>query len=576
MKLRIFIISLVLLIAVSLAPSGILAAPSQQADSGEVIQIVLVLDVSGSMGTRVFSGLVPEDLLSLLLRMREIEIDPDHVSLNETMEMAREDPAVAAAEMEWTEAFNAMSERVNAEYGQSIPEVRNNVRVALEDAGCQGYVDQTIATAGSSDQIEFSLNAVCPEGTVSAELRQTIDDQTAYVSDAEYLSLRQTWIEAAGRFDDALDAAGYPSAQQQLDEFRAGVGFDNIQDEIDRLVEVYNIPTRLELAKSAAINLIELSRLDKVNTGRDSVVGLVTFTNQAMLEHGLTLDYEALEALIRRWTPQEQTNIGDALTLGLNELSGSADPDQPMLVILLSDGHANVGMLSPEILAAIPPRANSLEATICTAGFADFEAEVDVVLLDGLAEQTEGEYLFTNSGAELGSFFVACREAVAGKELLGQITDILDAGEQKEIGSVEIQPNTCELNFAMNFLSGAPFIQLYDPDGAPVDSSTADFSYQRGENVQLLSLRNPASGEWVIDVSNDDLSGEAAVFSVVISAEQCEGVFTTADEELTVQELPFLLSEDGMPFVTAGLVAVVVVAGVAIFLVIRRRQAGIF
>jgi Mg-chelatase subunit ChlD len=573
MKIRIFFFSLVLLFAISIAPSRILAAPSSQTDSDEVIQIVLVLDVSGSMGTPVFSGIVPEDLLSLLLRMRAIQNDPDNIRLNETIEAAREDPAVAAAEKEWTDAFGAMSEWVAAEYGQSIPEVRNKVRVALEAAGCQGYMDQAIATAGTADQIEFSLNTVCPTGAITTELRQTIDDLTAYIPDSEYRSLRQAWIEASGRYDEALEAAGFPSAQEQLDDYRAGVGFENIRDEIDRLVEVYNIPSRLELAKSAAISLIELSRLDKANTGRDSLVGLVTFSNEAMLEHGLTLDYEVLKTLIQRWTPQEQTNIGDALTVGLNELTGSAAPNQPMLVILLSDGHANRGMLSPEILAAIPPRANSLGARICTAGFADFEAEVDVVLLDGLAEQTDGEYLFTNSGAELASFFVACRESVVGKDLLGQITDIVEAGEQKGVGSVEIQENTCELSFALNFLSGTPLVHLFDPEGTPV---VEDVTYQKSENVQLLSVRNPMPGEWGIDVSNDDIGGTAAVFSIVISAEQCEGALAAVEEIVPLPELPFLLSEDGMPLVTGGCVMVVVVLGVSVFFVIRRRQRGIF
>jgi Mg-chelatase subunit ChlD len=575
MKIRTFFISLILLLVVSLAPSRILAAPSSQAEPEEVIQIVLVLDVSGSMGTPVFSGIVPEDLLTLLLRMREIENDPDFIGLNETIEAAREDPTAAAAEIEWTDAFDAMSDWVTAEYGKSIPEVRNEVREALEAAGCQGHLDQAIATAANANQIDVSLSAVCPSGAITTELKQAIAGLTEYTSDSEYRSLRQAWIEASGRYDDALEVAGFPSAQQQLDDYRAGVGFENIRDEIDRLVEAYNIPSRLELAKSAAINLIELSRLDKVNTGRDSLVGLVTFTNEAMLEHDLTLDHEALRALIQKWTPQQQTNIGDALLVGLNELSGGADPDQPMLVILLSDGHANRGMLSPEILAAIPPRANGMGATICTAGFADFEAEVDVVLLDGLAEQTEGEYLFTNSGAELASFFVACRESVAGKDLLGQITDIVQAGEQKEVGSVEIPANTCELSFALNFLSGTPNIQLFDSVGTSIGETAAGVNYQKGENVQLLSVDQPNAGEWDISVSNDDSDGTAAVFSIVISAERCEGPLAAIDQAVPLQEPPFLLSEDGMPFVTGGLVAVVVMVGVGAFFVIRRRGGGI-
>lgn len=140
----------------------------------------------------------------------------------------------------------------------------------------------------------------------------------------------------------------------------------------------------------------------------------MTFSNQAVFEHGLTLEHDQLKPLIRSMVPLQQTNIGDALVLGLNELEANADPEGPMLLILLSDGHANVSLSSSEILAVIPERN---EITLCTTGFADLESEVDFVLLEGLTFQTGGKYLFTNSGAELGSFFAACREAVAGKEL---------------------------------------------------------------------------------------------------------------------------------------------------------------
>ena len=58
------------------------------------------------------------------------------------------------------------------------------------------------------------------------------------------------------------------------------------------------------------------------------------------------------------------------------------------------------------------------------------------------------------------------------------------------------------------------------------------------------------AGEWVIDVSNDDPGGTAAVLSMVISAEQCEGALADVEESVPLAELPFLLSEDGMPFVT--------------------------
>ena len=77
---RIFSWVLILLITLVLTPQTMFAAPSAQSGTGEAIQIVLVLDSSGSMGTPVYSGIVPEDLLSLLLRMDELQNDPQYIS----------------------------------------------------------------------------------------------------------------------------------------------------------------------------------------------------------------------------------------------------------------------------------------------------------------------------------------------------------------------------------------------------------------------------------------------------------------------------------------------------------------
>jgi hypothetical protein len=270
--------------------------------------------------------------------------------------------------------------------------------------------------------------------------------------------------------------------------------------------------------------------------------------------------------------PLQQTNIGDALQMGLNELESNADPDQPKMVILLSDGHANVGLSSSEILAVIPTRASSENVTLCTAGFADIEAEVDFVLLEGLAHQTGGEYLFTNSGAELGSFFAACREAAAGKELADQITGIVGADDITEIGRVEIEQHTCDLSLALNFLSGTPLIELIDPEGSPVDPGEDGITYKTMNQVQLLTIENPMAGEWVINISNDDEQGMDSAFSILISTNPCAGPGPEI-ESTPIIGLPYLLSDQGMPVATGGVILIVVLlAGATGFIILLRQR----
>ncbi len=569
---RIFFWGLILIILVLFTPQKMLAAPSAQTGSDEVIQIVLVLDVSGSMGTPVYSGIVPEDLLSLLLRMDELQSDPQFVQLTEQVEEAENDPTVVAKKEDWIDAYDELDNWITTEYGNSLPGQQAIISTALKSADCDEGVGRGISTARDAEQIEFYLVAACPSGTVTANLVAEFVDLVPYLDDPEYLSLREIWTTAYQAYDEALEESGFNSYTQQLENYKTSGQYQVIQDEIDRLVDVYSIPSRLELAKAAAINLIDLSQLDKRITDRDSLLGLVTFSNQAMYEHALTLEHNEIKSLIRAMSPMQQTNIGDALMMGLNELERNADPDQPMMVILLSDGHANVGLTSSSILATIPPRANNSDITLCTAGFADLETEVDFVLLEGLAEQTGGEYIFTNSGAELGSFFVACKEAAAGKELAGQISGIINAGDITEVGRVDIQTNTCDLSLALNFQGGKPTIELVDPEGETIDSSDEGITYQTRNQVQLLTVENPLAGEWVINLSNEDDQGMDAAFSILISTNPCAG---PAPDDLPTPalELPYLLSEDGMKIVTGGVILVVVIlAGLTGYVILIRQR----
>lgn len=570
---NLFLIPLFLLMALVFTTGDMSAAPPPQT-AEDVIQIVLVLDVSGSMDTEVFTGIVPEDLLSLLFRKGEIQNDPEFIQFQEQMQEAEQDPQVMAAKEKWDNAAEALDEWMIAEYGRDTTSVQQDVHDLLAAAGCEDTMDRAITTVGNLEELDFSLNVACPEGVVTDELRQGVIDLLPYLNDPEYQELRQDWKAAFQTYDDLLEESGYKSAAEQLEELKVESGLDEIEEEIDRLVELYNIPTRLELAKTAAINLIDLSRLDQANTGRESWLGLVTFSNQAQLNHELTLDHERLKGLIRGLKPLFQTNIGAALNTGLNELGRSVDPEQPLLIILLSDGHANVGMSSAEILAAIPPRANAMDVTICTAGFADLETEVDFVLLEGLAQKTDGEYLFTNSGSELGSFFVACREGAVGKNLAGQFSGVVEAGNRSDVGSVEIESHTCQLNATLNFLSGSPELHLVNPGGQTMDPSQGGISYQKRNQVQLFSVEEPQAGQWLIRVSNDDAAGETSTFSILVSTTPCEGPGPDVEETDRYAGLPFLLTERGMPYATAFVLVVILLLFGGVMLIIRRRQGG--
>lgn len=556
-----------------LMPARNLLAASPLQGTDQVLQILLVLDVSGSMSTPVYTGLVPQDLLSLLLELDGITQDPEYLQLQDQIQEAENDQAVLEAKQNQTQAYQNLSEWIEDDQEASLQHIQGEIRARLEEAECETGSANLISTAGSSESIMSYLYKDCPTATNKWTLVEDLLDLVPYLNNRDYKDLKDEWLAANQEYEAALYISGYATFAARLETYKQETGMEEIQAEIDRLVIEYGIPSRLDLAKSAAVNLIDLSKLDLNRTGRESLIGLVTFSNQAMMEHILTQDHETLKPLITAMVPLQQTNIGDALSLGLNELDQNADPDQPMMLILLSDGHANVGLSSSEILAAIPAQARQNNVILCTAGFADLETEVDFPLLEGLADQTDGEYLFTNNGAELGSFFAACRENAAGKQLLNQISGVLPADQFQEISQVDLESNTCELTLTLNFLSGTPLIELTKPGGENLDPVSEGVDYQSQNQVQLLTVEYPEEGEWSIALSNDDQEGEAAVYSLVISTEPCLGNENPPESDSQeAASLPFLLTDRGFSFLIGGLIGVIVILGAGTVLLINYRQ----
>ena len=574
MRKKPLLLLVVFLILSLLPPKTMLAAPYPQ-QNDQSIQIVLVLDVSGSMSTPVYTGIVPEDLLSLLLRMDEITQEPEYKELQDLIQEAENEESILEAKESRSQAYENLIDWISDDQGISFQQVQASIRDALEEAGCAADSDRLIATAGTTDKILNYLWGDCPPATNEWTLLEEILEFMPYLDDPEYQALRDEWLAAHQEYEQALYDSGYTNLAARMETYKQDTGMEDLQDEIDNLVDKYAIPSRLDLAKSAAINLLDLSKLDLDRTGRESLIGLVTFSNQALFEHELTLDHDDLRPLISSMRPLEQTNIGDGLTMGLDELENNADPDHPMMVILLSDGHANVGLSSSEILSIIPNRANENDIILCTAGFANLETEVDFLLLEGLADQTGGEYLFTNNGAELSSFFAACREGAAGKDLVDQISGIIAVGDIQEISQVDVESNTCELTLTLNYLSGSPLIELTGPDGEILDLEEEGVEYLSQNQVQLLTVTSPDDGEWSISLSNDENEDEAAVFSLVISTEACPGHKKPGPGKEPASSIPFLLTNRGLTYLTGGLIAVVVILGSAVMLLINYRQRRI-
>ena len=71
-------------------------------------------------------------------------------------------------------------------------------------------------------------------------------------------------------------------------------------------------------------------------------VGLVSYSTSATLDHGLTTDFDAVRNAIDDMSADGYTDIGDAIGLAAQELQNNGRGNAVKVIVLLSDGKANV------------------------------------------------------------------------------------------------------------------------------------------------------------------------------------------------------------------------------------------
>lgn len=174
-----------------------------------------------------------------------------------------------------------------------------------------------------------------------------------------------------------------------------GINLSIVLDGSESMAASDYTPTRLDAAKGAISNLV-------TKIGQQNNVGVVLFESGATTISYLSPDKEkTVNAISSIEQGQGATAIGDGLTLGID--MASSIPDKKGIVILLSDGVHNSGLVTPEE-AIDYAKINHVQ--IHTIGLGSVEpvylrddiygepqyAELDENTLVTIAQETGGNY----------------------------------------------------------------------------------------------------------------------------------------------------------------------------------------
>lgn len=187
-------------------------------------------------------------------------------------------------------------------------------------------------------------------------------------------------------------------------------------------------PTRLEAAKASA--KILLKSLETKDTA-----GIITFENGATTAAYLSPFKDRVIEKLESISPKEgKTAIGDGLSLAVD--MSTSIPNKKRVVILLSDGVNNAGVISPQEAIEF---AKSKKVKVYTIGMGSEDnvvlgydffgrpmyAELDEQTLKAIAEQTGGEYSKSVNDQTLSEIYKKLSEKIEREKEPTSIKDYL-------------------------------------------------------------------------------------------------------------------------------------------------------
>lgn len=199
-----------------------------------------------------------------------------------------------------------------------------------------------------------------------------------------------------------------------LDQAEEGVSVVLVMDVSGSMQATDYAPTRLDAAKSAAKALLEGLR-------EEDYAGVVTFEAGARSAAYLSPDRERVIRDLYAIAPRTgSTALGDGLLLGID--MADAIPGRRKVVVLLSDGVANAGSVSPDEAAAVAQERGIQVHTVgigsdrpVITGYDAFGtpeyAELDETTLQRIAAETGGDYYRSVNETTLVTIY----EGIAGE-----------------------------------------------------------------------------------------------------------------------------------------------------------------
>jgi pSer/pThr/pTyr-binding forkhead associated (FHA) protein/Mg-chelatase subunit ChlD len=274
---------------------------------------------------------------------------------------------------------------------------------------------------------------------------------------------------------------------------------------------------KIAWAQSAANSVINMIEHESSISGANNRVAVASFSEGAWLNLELSDDYDRARQIVSNLSPQQRTDMGAGLEVTLQSLRSST-ADQK-IVILLSDGLTNEGLMPSEILSGPVSQIVSEDACIFTIGFGEPQ-DLNGDLLQAIADTSGcGMYSRTNAPQELLKTYVQAHLASQGT-IIGTYEGQVRQGETQTAGQANVERGQGELNVAGTGPGSDLDLIVTDPQGRQVDYDYPGASWMESSQLDYLIVENPVPGDWLFEIYGADVPEGVLDYSVIAAVQE--------------------------------------------------------
>lgn len=310
------------------------------------------------------------------------------------------------------------------------------------------------------------------------------------LNDQYVLEIQPPMQTADGSYDLKVEALGSSDLEAQAIQYsEIDASSIDVMLVIDRSGSMGGDP--IIHARNSAQSFVGLMQIN-------DLVGVASFSSSSTVNFPLTQIASsnvitAAQAAIAGISSGGTTSIGAGLEDGRDELFSNGMETHPWSIVLLSDGHEN----SSPYVSAILPTIVPTKIKVFSIGLGN----VDEALMRDIAYQTDGEYYYTPSSAQLAEIYNSLSGQVAGRQTLLNVSSSVEQGQTAE-EAIRIDRTVQEAYFSIfwNNASSLVDLTLVTPSGMLIDPSAAandpDIEFAAGQTSAYYRVSKPEAGLW--------------------------------------------------------------------------------